>query len=429
MIAFCLRRPSRAQVRLTCIALAIGLSFVSESFAREPGRGVDAFVQQVLARNPALGGRALRRAAARSEAAAAGLWPDPTAAVMLDRVPERSEGEMPMVQYQLSQMIPWPGKLGLMQSAAERRADAAHADAKSLRLDLVRDAKRGYWMLLLNAGLRDINRAGRGLLDTIAGAALGRYGAGSGGHHDVVRAQVEQNAIEVEALDLEGERIALLAMLNALRDMPAATAIAEPVEPELGAQSLTNDLAQLERTAAESRPELERMRAMRREEEAMAALARRERHPDLMTSIWYNQMLGEPDTAGVMLGITLPIFNLRRQNRLAQASDLRAESAGSDLRSMQAMIRFEIADAARKLGTAQRTLDFVRDTASPRANQSFVASLAGYSTGSVDMVGVLEAWRSLQAIERARIEAVAARLSALADLERAIGRPLAEVSP
>jgi outer membrane protein TolC len=96
---------------------------------------------------------------------------------------------------------------------------------------------------------------------------------------------------------------------------------------------------------------------------------------------------------------------------------------------MQSMIRFEIADAMRKLVTSTRTLEFVRDVAAPRANQSFVASLAGFSTGTVDIVGVLEAWRSLQAVERARVESVAGRLMAIADVERAIGGSLPEVSP
>jgi cobalt-zinc-cadmium efflux system outer membrane protein len=422
---------SRSRLVLPWLALAIGISlalpFASSAAAQEPTRSVDTFVEQVLARNPGLRARALSGDAARSEATAAGLWPDPTAAVMLDRVPERAMAEMPMLQYQVSQMIPWPGKLGQMQAAAERRTDAAQADVKTIRLDLVRDAKRGYWMLLLNRGLRDVNRAGRGLLDTIAGAALARYGAGNGSHHDVVRAQVERNAIDVEALDLEGERVATVAMLNALRDMRADAAIADPLEPDPSASASPLELARLQRLALENRPELERMRAMRREEEAMAALARRERYPDLMTSVWYNQMLGEPDTAGVMLGITLPIFNVRRQNRLARASDLRAASAGSDLQAMQAMIRFEIADAARRVVTAERTLELVRDVAAPRANQSFVASLAGFSTGAVDMVGVLDAWRSLQAVERARIESVVGRLTALADLERATGGSPVEV--
>lgn len=284
-------------------------------------------------------------------------------------------------------------------------------------------------MLLLNHGLRDVNAAGRGLLDTIAGAALARYGAGSSTHHDVVRAQVEQSALEVEKIDLEGERVAAVAMLNALRDLPADTPVEDPREPEQEAVASVPALPRLERMALERRPELERMRAMQREEESMAALARRERYPDFMTSVWYNQMLGEPDTAGVMVGVTLPLFNVRRQNRQAQASDLRARSASSERSAMQNMIRFEIADAARKLTTANRTLELVLSVAAPRAQQSFATSLAGYSTGSVDMVGVLEAWRALQAVERAKVEAVAARLSARADLEHAIGGPLGEVSP
>jgi outer membrane protein, heavy metal efflux system len=398
--------------------------------AREPAaRGVDAFVAEVLQRNPGLRATSLGHEAAQYDATAAGLWPDPEASVMLDRVPKRMEGEMPMVRYQLSQMIPWPGKLGLMRVAADRRTDATRSETATRALDLIRDAKRSYWMLLMNRGLRDINGAGRGLLDMIASAALARYGAGNGGHHDVVRAQVEQSAIDVEAIDLEGERVATVAMLNALRDLPAATAIEDPPDPDSGALIDVSTLARLERLALDRRPELDQMRAMQREEESMAALARRERYPDLMTSVWYNQMLGEPDTAGVMLGVTLPVFNVRRQTRTAQAAELRAGSVGSGVRAMQNMIRFEVADAARKVVTATRTLDLVREVAAPRANQSFAVSLAGFSSGTVDIVGVLEAWRSLQAVERARVESVAGRLMAIAELERAIGGPLPEMSP
>ena len=129
------------------------------------------------------------------------------------------------------------------------------------------------------------------------------------------------------------------------------------------------------------------MRAMQREETTMATLARRERLPDFMTSVWYNQMIGEPDGVGLMVGATLPLFNVTRQNRRAEAADLRSESAGSDLEAMRAMVGFEVADALRRLQTANRTLDLIVRVAAPRAQQSFSSSLSGYSTGSVDMIG------------------------------------------
>ena len=396
--------------------------------ARADSAGADAFVAEVIARNPTLQARTFARNAMGREAAAAGLWPDPEAALMLDQVPKRMEGEMPMIRYQLSQMVPWPGKLGLMESAAQRRVDAARADEQTQGLELARDARRAYWMLYMNRGLRDVNAAGRGLLDTIARAALARYGAGGGGHHDVARAQVEQSALDVEAIDLEGERTATVAMMNALRNLPAATAIADPEPNAAERAEETPAIDVLERAALARRPELGRMRAMKREQETMAALARRERYPDFMTSIWYNQMLGEADTVGVMLGATLPLFNVTRQSRLAEASDLGAGSAEKELQGMQNMIRFEVADAHRKLVTAARTLELVQSVAAARAQQSFGTSLAGYSSGTLDLVSVLDAWRALQSTERARVESLAARQLAAADLERAVGAPLKEVS-
>jgi outer membrane protein, heavy metal efflux system len=408
--------------------LSAWMALASPVFAEEAG-GVDAFVAEALARHPTLRARTLVRDAAGQDGKAEGLWPDPEAAVMFDQFPQHNEeSEPPMIRYQLSQMVPWPGKLGLMESAAGRRTDAADADATTQRLDVIREAKRAYWMLLMNKGLRDVNTAGRGLLDTIASAALARYGAGTGGHHEAMRAQVEQNANAVEAIDLEGERAATLAMINALRNLPAEAAMADPVEPSQDRVAGMAALGKLERAAFTRRPELGRMRAMQREELAMAALSRRERYPDLMTSVWYNQMLGMPDSYGAMVGATVPLFNISRQNRRAEASELRARSVGSELVAMQNMIRFEIADASRKLVTAERTLVFIRDVAAPRANQSFVSSLAGFSTGAVEIVGVLDAWRALQATERARVEAAASRLMGIADLERAIGGSLSEVS-
>ena len=88
------------------------------------------------------------------------------------------------------------------------------------------------------------------------------------------------------------------------------------------------------------------------------------------------------------------------------------------------MIRFEVADAARKGTTAQRILNFVRGSAQPRAQESFLSSLAGYSTGTVDITGLLESWRALQAAELARIEAAVMLADAIAELERAVGGSL-----
>jgi outer membrane protein, heavy metal efflux system len=422
----------RGRRRATATAVGVAallLSLLTSRPALAADPALNAFVAEVLAHNPGLKARTLERESVLRDASAAGLFPDPELAIMVDRLPERMGGEMPMVRYQVSQMLPWPGKLGLMTDALERRADGKAALARAEQVHLVRAAKRAYFMLALNAGLRQVNHASHELLSTIARAALARYGAGVGGHHEVVRAEVERNSLAIEALDLEGDRVSTIAMLNALRNTPADRWFPDPPLPTLAAAAGLPTIAELMRLAEARRPELVAMRAMQSEESTMAALARRERYPDFMTAVWYNQMLGAPDTAGVMVGATIPIFNVRRQNRRAEASELRASSAGSELSAMRAMIRFEVADALRRLDTTSRSLELIVNIASPRAEQSFSSSLSGYSSAMLEMSGVLEAWRAVQSVERARVETLIARAVAVADIEHAVAGPMPKASP
>lgn len=347
---------------------------------------------------------------------------------MLDRVPERMDGEMPMLRYQLSQMIMWPGKLRLMESAATTQAQGAAADVEVRRLELIREAQQAYLMFAQNRGYRDVNEATRRLLESVLRTAIARYGAGTGGHHETVRAEVERSALEVEALALEGERSSAVAMLNALRDRPPDAPF-DDAGPLDARPPLSATFAELMRSALARRPELRRMHAMQSEEAVMAELARRERYPDFMTGVWYNQMLGGPDTGGVMVGATIPVFSAQRQNRRARAFELSAESARSEISGMQTMIGFQVADALRRVHTAERSLQLITTVARPRAEQSFASALSAYSTGAAELVLVLDAWRALQRLELARIDAAIAERMALADLEFAVGGPLPGGSP
>jgi outer membrane protein TolC len=404
---------------LMTFLVALALACPATGSAQESeGR---AFVQEVLARNPTLRARSLAHQSLRVRASAEGYWPDPEVSVMLDRVPERMDGEMPMLRYQASQMVMWPGKLRLMEEAAIQRADGASADVDVRRFELVRAARQAYLMLIQNRGYREVNEATRQLLETISRAAIARYGAGVGGHHDAARAEVERSVVEVDAIALEGERISVVAMLNALRDRAADAPIEAPATTSLTAAAPIPSFLELTQLALSKRPELKRMRAMVREETSMGDLARRGRYPDFMTGIWYNQMLGGADTAGVMVGATLPIFSAPQQDRRARAFELSAQSFQSEISGMQAMIRYQVADALRRVQTASRSLELVSKQARPRAEQSFGSALSAYSTGAADIVLVLDAWRALQRMEQARIDAIIAERMALADLEWATG--------
>jgi outer membrane protein, heavy metal efflux system len=410
------------------LALPLALTLAALTFsanARSEGGGLNGFVAEVLARSPQLRARTLQQSALRQEAVAASAYPDPSLSVMVDRVPMGVE--MPMVRYQISQMFPWPGKLDLMRDAIERQGDAATAELEVRRLDLRLAAKRGWFMLLLNGKRRQVNRAGHDLAVMIATAALSRYSAGTSDHHEVARAQVEVAALDVEHLNMKGEHTSIIAMLNALRDRPVDTTIAEPGDTP---SPLSNEtLVKLVERALQRRPELQGMVAMREEALTMARLARKEPLPDLMGSVWLNHNIGAPASFGVMLGATLPVFGVAKQGHRAAAFDARAGSAAQDQAAMRAMIRFEVADALIRVQTATRQVELLWVVALPKSRESFEASLAGYGAARVDIVGLLDARRALQSVELALAETSAMREVALADLERAVGAPIGGATP
>jgi outer membrane protein TolC len=405
------------------VAAVLAFACVATPSIARGSEPVDDLVAEVVAKNPSLRARAQRQEAAREDALAAGRWPDPRVTVMVDRVPSSSMTSAtmpPMIQYGVQQMVPWPGKLALAREAADSQTSRTASEIETRKLDLALEAKRAYWMLALNVRKRQINRANRNVASTVADATVGRYSTGVGGHHDVARAQVEVTALDVQQLDLEGEHASMVAMVNALRNEPTETAFPDP-DPSRPATPIDLARPKLVERALANRPELRGMEAMKSESLAMAALERRERYPDLMGGVWYNQMIGMPDSGGAMIGATLPIFGVARQGHRAAAFDARAEAAAEDKASMRAMIRFEVADAIVRVETATRQVDLVRGVALPRARESFQASLAGLGSGALDIVGVLDARRSLQQAELVLAEAEIRREIAIAELERAVG--------
>ncbi len=406
-------------VGVSAVLLAIGWD--------SPARADDTaamhdYVAEVVARNPSIRAGTLRRAAYRDEAAGTGKWSDPFVSVMVDQVPEATGGLMPMIRYSVTQMLPWPGKLRFMRDAVEHQGEGSEAELDARRLDLRLEAERAYVMLWMNAKRREINHAQRAIASTIASAALGRYGAGTGDHHEVARTQVEVNSLDVQSIDLDGERTSILAMINALRNQPSDTAMTDPAD--LGPPSASLSVDPLTDRAIASRPELQRMKAMQNEAGSMAALARREPYPDIMTSIWANQMMGGPPTMGAMIGFTIPIFSASRGEHLGAAFDERAQAASEDAESMRAMIRAEVAQALVKVQTATRQVDLIQTVALPKAHESFDASLAAYGAGSGDVVGLLDARRSLQDSQLMMLDARVRRALAVAELEHEIGGTL-----
>jgi cobalt-zinc-cadmium efflux system outer membrane protein len=413
-------------VRFTALLIAgtvTALTLTFSAAADEPLRLAE-LVRAIREQSPAVAGSIDRRNAARIRVARVRALDDPFATVMIEDLPPSFRGGMPMVRFQATQMLPWPGKRDRMAVVAERETDAASARVDTTVLDALTQGKRLYHQLYLNAEARRINRDQRQIVDALVEIANGRLGAGVGSHHDVLKMQTEASMLDDNLLMLRADRVEMAAMMNALLDRLGAAAVSEPVAAWSPPLHLDRD--KLVSAALERRPELREMAAMGLAERAMADVARREYYPDVMVGGLYDMRMGGMDTLGGMIGINIPIWVGSKQRLDVQAADTRARAVGRERAAMAAMVRAEIEKDLARIDAAERRIRLLDEEFIPRAQQTFDSALKAFPGGMMSALEVLDGLRAVTNQRLQRVVVAVDREVALVDLERATGIPLGE---
>jgi cobalt-zinc-cadmium efflux system outer membrane protein len=410
---------------VTAIAVVVLLGAAVRADVPAPRLRLDSFVAEIRRSNPTAAGAMRRVEAARITIDRARALPDPFLQGMLEDVPLRVRGGMPMVRVIGSQMLPWFGKRDRMAAVSAREADAVAARADVTVLDVVTAGRRAYYGLLLNRQARAINREQRAIVDTVVEIATGRLRSGTGMHHDVLKMQTEATMLDDALLMLDADRREMAAMVNALLDRPAETPVGEP-EDAWTADSVV-DRARLVEEALAHRPELREMTAMERAERAMADSARREYYPDVMVGGLYDFKMDQPDTFGGMLGLNIPIWIGSKQRLDVQAAETRARAIDRERAGMAAMVRAEIERQLARMDAAERRGRLLDTEFIPRAQQTFDSAIRAFPSGMVDTLSLLDSLRALETQKLNRIAVRVDREMALIDLERAVGLPLKEI--
>ena len=134
----------------------------------------------------------------------------------------------------------------------------------------------------------------------------------------------------------------------------------------------------------------------------------------------YTDFSGSENLLMFTIGIDLPIWQTKYRAGVREANKM-IESTQAALEAAETQTSYDLQDASFKLLTARRSLDLYKSALVPQAEARFDASEAGYRTGKVDFLDLLESERFLL---NARVMAVMAEGNVgmqLARLERAVG--------
>jgi outer membrane protein TolC len=325
---------------------------------------------------------------------------------------------------QASQKIPWAGKPALRGSAASAEADAMKADVGDVRLRLAEAARRAFYDYYLARREAEVNASTYRLLAEFREIAWNKYQLNQTPQQDVLQADVELAAVEGRRAQLTRDEQLATARINTLLHRAAD----HPLPPPPAAVRLGAPLpaaATLQQIAEQSRPDLVALQARIRAEEANLELACKEYYPDVNVVGRYDGFMPENMRPAIGVDVNVPLRYGRRSAAEREAADRLAQRRAEYQDGLD-RVRYEVQSSLAQAAESERVVHLYEEKILPAAVRSLESARAGYASGKLDFLRLLDAQRQVNAQHEMYHQAMADYHRRLAELERAVGGWLPE---
>ena len=329
--------------------------------------------------------------------------------------------------YSIQQMFPFPGKLGSMARAEQKRTAMLSADQQTQQQDIIRNVKTLYFELYLKNRQSEINHETRALVREFVDITRKQYELGMAKQSDILRAQTELSSLGNDSIVLVQQRKSMEGMLNALCNRPVTTEIG--FIPEIEPALRDYDLSALLALAEKNRPELKSMQYDVEMKQAERLASGKEYLPDFMVRGTYKQMTTLPDDWSLMIGATVPIapWSLGKNAAGNSRGDANVKTSQAELDNMKNMVASEVNDALLKVKSSMERLTLSKESAIPQAQQTLVSAMASYRTGKEEFLMLIDIQRMLAMAKLDYHMAVMNLLDSQSQLERAVGMNLEDI--
>ncbi|WP_239250241.1 TolC family protein [Candidatus Nitrotoga sp. M5] len=410
---------------LASLLAQIGLAAAEDSLLLEDA------VTLAVAGNSGLAKIGARARALAEVPSQVGTLPDPTLSLNALNLPtdtfSRSQEAMTQMQIGIAQTLPFPGKLGLREEAAQFDAAAAEWDTLETRLVVIRNVRMTWWNLFYLDRAIFIARQNQVLLRQFVKIAEIKYKTGQGLQSDVLLAQVELSKLLDVEISLQASRRGQAAQMNALLNRPANMQVKLPQEAN---ELLPDypDIAPLRKLALDTRPTLSAQRSQLDAAHTRVNLAEKDYYPDFKLGAAYGARNGSnpngsarADFTSIMFSMNLPIYTGKKQDRaLAQRkAEVVKEKFSLEDRVVQVDTEIEQALADYRAGHDQASL--FKTGIIPQASMTVSSMLAAYQVNKVDFLNLVRSQITLYNYETQYWKALSSGWQAWARLEAAVG--------
>ena len=340
---------------------------------------------------------------------------DPMISPSIDHLPFMLGGAD--VSFAIEQQFPLSRVRQHRRTSAMAGLDRLRAEADRTVLDVGLQAATGFLMVQERRRTQALVIEQVTFARDVVQAANARYASGTAPQSDVLRAEVEVARIEALSRSLVSEVRAAEAMLNTSLGLDADSPV-PPLAP-FGSIEAPPSWSAI-KSALNARPELAAGRADVARADAEVQVMQDMFRPMVTVRTGPAYTMAEGKGWMAMVGVSLPIWRGKLRAGVAEAKSMRAMSE-ADLRAMTRMIEGDAAVALHQLHSVRGRQAALTTEVLPRAQMTLQPAIAGYTSGQLPLVSVIEAVQSLWRVQADVIAADVELGLAWARLGRAVG--------
>jgi len=334
---------------------------------------------------------------------------------------EFNQSDFTEVDAELSQEIPWPGTLGARSGVMRAAAAVARAEEGAVRRELTTAMAVAYYRLGYTMTALETLRHQRDLLEAAVQLSTTRYATGAAPQSDPLQAKLARDRLQSEEFALESQRVAALAAVNALRNRaPGDTVTVTPIDPAAVRAEATPEppTDSLVASALATHPQLVVGRAAVDAATREIQVERLGARPDFAVTLRYGYRprafnFNFPDFFSASLGLRLPVWAWRKQNRLVDAARADSTGAAAGLRDAELQLSREVTETAARVQASQQRLALLVDRVLPTAQGTVESVMRSYQVGRAEYLTLLSVE---DARFRAELEAAAVAADYLTQL-------------
>lgn len=421
-----------------CMAFAVALFMPPSVYGATKKEGElflteRAAVLFALKDNPGLAAMQLRYEALLDVPSQVGTLPDPVVNLNAMNFPtdtfSRDQEGMTQLQVGVSQVFPFPGKLGLKEEAASFDAMAAGFSVDEMRVQLAKSVKTIWWQIYYLDRAMDTLEKNKNLLRQFISVARTKYETGKGLQQDILLAQLELSKFMDQGIQLVALRRHQAIQLNTLMERPAADLVSLSNSVPSNMPTVLSE-AELYEVAESMRPTIKAQETNVEAARSRLELAKRDQYPDFMLGVTYGERTGEnppfmggsrADLLSVMVGVKIPLYSGRKQSKAVSQKTSELARSRYALLDEKALVRASISTSVTDYQKSQDQFELFGKGIIPQAQQTVQSMLAAYQVSEVDFLNLVRSQITLFNYELQYWKALSEAKQALARLEAAVG--------